>query len=432
MDNYDSFFPDASAPPMPDVHMDGASSSSADPPATARPSTPTSLPHAMHAHPYLLSSHAASALAPISPPPSAHFYPLLDMPSDVPPTRLASDVPPTWLASEVPPTQLASSEGDPLREGELRLDVPQAQAIEVRNISSWWTRKFQIVVAHPRLRLRGLLLADLSNCTEAQAELVAQRLREDLADTIDGNRMSPTMYQNLVDQPKLRFAYIEAAQAVRPGPSTQTAEPSSSSSSAQASPAAPAAPAAARPTLAEETADTSHHECPICFDVINPVDAVLRCQSAPCHYFHRGCLRTWIQQCRDGNATCPICRQGLDIHGARLNDFLHGTASENLSEEERTFLQVLLGKIPGNHDQWSDMCTLENAQYFGGIVAAAGYGFFRGYNNVWGGSLGFYPLPRHVQIAEGVGFAAGAIARVVSEYNKNNDNHRGRHRRRRS
>lgn len=50
----------------------------------------------------------------------------------------------------------------------------------------------------------------------------------------------------------------------------------------------------------------SHDECPICFESVDPVDAVLACDAQ--HAYHRGCLGAWVQE---GKIGCPYCRQPL-------------------------------------------------------------------------------------------------------------------------
>jgi ankyrin repeat protein len=50
----------------------------------------------------------------------------------------------------------------------------------------------------------------------------------------------------------------------------------------------------------------SHDDCPICFEAVDPIDAVLACDAE--HAYHRDCLAAWIQE---GKLGCPYCRQPL-------------------------------------------------------------------------------------------------------------------------
>lgn len=317
----------------------------------------------------------------------------------------------------------ASSSSRPqteLREGEVQC-ATHAGPIELRAERSFflpWIKNYEIIIAHPSIRGRGFRLVDLGNCSKPDAEHILEQIRFLLSEHIDGDRISPTMYQNLVNQPKLRLSFIEAARSA----ATPAEIPLPS-----APPQEPSIPHATSTTATDET-DESGHTCPICIDDINPAQAVMRCQSSPCHYFHRHCLGSWIRQFQSsGNPTCPMCRQGLDIHGGRLNDFLSGSASANLSDEQRTFLQRLMDKVPAT-DEWAELITLENAQYVGGIMMSFGYGFFRGYNHVIGGDLRLFPVPYHVQVSEGAGYIIGVISRIMKDHKNRSEDERRRRR----
>merc|ERR1712232_1512755 len=141
------------------------------------------------------------------------------------------------------------------------------------------------------------------------------------------------------------------------------------------------------------------------------------------HYFHATCLQQWIRSCRGGReATCPICRGRVQFNGQRLGDFLQSPAAATLDSEERTFLESIADGLR-HKNTWTDMSTTEKVGFSVGIVAAAGWGFMLGYNetgNRGGASVAIANdrlvtrnLPREHQIAQGVGWVAGLIARIV-------------------
>lgn len=138
------------------------------------------------------------------------------------------------------------------------------------------------------------------------------------------------------------------------------------------------------------------------------------------HYFHASCLQQWIRQCRVGRSpTCPICRGSVQFNGRRLETFLQSPSAENLDQEERSFLQSIADGLQ-HKNSWSDMSNVERGAYSVGIAAAAGWGFLLGYN---GGEAAHHAnealvaplLSREHQIAQGVGWVAGLLARVVRE-----------------
>lgn len=177
-------------------------------------------------------------------------------------------------------------------------------------------------------------------------------------------------------------------------------------------------------STSQQVGDSEETECPICYDSINPENAVMRCSSSPCHYFHQTCLRQWIDQCRQrSGATCPVCRQGLMIHSGRLRDFLAGAESESLTADERGFLERLSDSIPGKSD-WIELCTLENVIHYGSLAASAGFGFWNGYNNNFFYSLPSEFLPRGAQTANFAGYAIGAAARFLMDRHRCNGNGR--------
>jgi hypothetical protein len=165
--------------------------------------------------------------------------------------------------------------------------------------------------------------------------------------------------------------------------------------------------------------DTDH--CPICFESIDAGDAAMRCAGTGGvhHYFHASCLQQWIRSCGEHEATCPICRGNLQIHGQRLNEYLRND-SQGLSDEERSILQRIADGLQGRNG-WNDMDSIEKAAHVGGLAAAAGWGFMLGYSGSHEAEratldiLHIARVPRQHLVAQGIGWAAGVLARIIRE-----------------
>jgi len=173
-------------------------------------------------------------------------------------------------------------------------------------------------------------------------------------------------------------------------------------------------------TLDNSCEDETDH-CPICFESIRAEDAVMRCagDGGSHHYFHASCLQQWIGSARESHATCPMCRGSLQLHGQRLNEYLQSD-SQSLNDEDRSVLQKLADGLQGRNG-WSDMDSIERAAHVGGIAAAAGWGFMLGYSGNHQAEratldiLHIVQVPRNHWIAQGVGWAAGVLVRMIRE-----------------
>jgi len=172
-------------------------------------------------------------------------------------------------------------------------------------------------------------------------------------------------------------------------------------------------------------------------------DAAMRCngEGGVCHYFHAHCLQQWIRSARQSRqASCPVCRGSLQFNGARLDQFLQGSASAGLNEEERSFFQEISEGLKGKNE-WGDMSKLEKAAYAGGIFAAGCYGFAVGYHSAdavvchrsrWSTTnlLMREFLPQQHQVAESVGWFLGLLGRLVREHMLQKEEERRRRERR--
>jgi len=203
--------------------------------------------------------------------------------------------------------------------------------------------------------------------------------------------------------------------------------PSGSSSSTAA--------AASSSTIPGPTEDGD--DCPICFEAIEPLDAAMRCAgtSGRYHYFHQHCMRSWLENCRrsSGEPSCPVCRGQVQFHSQRLDTFLQGRDSANLNEEERGFLKEIADRV--RDKGWADAFTLENAQYYTGLFAAAGSGFAIGYAQPPPGvsiflDLYIRTLPREHRIAHGVGWLTGLLVRIIRQAKQHQRREERHHRRR--
>ena len=134
------------------------------------------------------------------------------------------------------------------------------------------------------------------------------------------------------------------------------------------------------------------YECPVCFDDIAEDDAAMRCAGAGgrAHYFHAHCLSQWAEQCRGqwSDATCPVCRGGVEVHSRRLAQFLDSSESTEgpaaVDAATRGHLQgMLAGVSEAVRGGWGKLTlniTKEQAVEGVGIVAGAGFGFYNGLN----------------------------------------------------
>ncbi|CAK9063658.1 RING-type domain-containing protein [Durusdinium trenchii] len=172
------------------------------------------------------------------------------------------------------------------------------------------------------------------------------------------------------------------------------------------------------PPEEEVRPDEEHGDCPICLEPMNHGEAAMRCagEGGVHHYFHARCLKTWVRsRSSQGHATCPMCRGQLQMNGQRLQEFLDGEQSSNLSEDDRTYLQTLADGLRGRNS-WSSMNRVEKAAYAGGILAAAGWGFMLGYTEERHRAshvLVLDVLPAEHQLAQGVGWLIGLIASCI-------------------
>lgn len=178
------------------------------------------------------------------------------------------------------------------------------------------------------------------------------------------------------------------------------------------------------------TSDSAHQpeeagDCPICFEAIDPGQAAMRCagEAGVHHYFHAHCLQRWIQSSRVGavsGATCPMCRGRIQFNGRRLQEFLDNENSAGLGEDERSLLQAISDGLKGRND-WADMTGVERAAHIGGVAAAAGLGFMIGYTGSHHAERATMELmhvahvPMQHQVAQGVGWVAGLLVRIIRE-----------------
>merc|ERR1712178_511100 len=120
--------------------------------------------------------------------------------------------------------------------------------------------------------------------------------------------------------------------------------------------------------------------------------------------------------------------------GQRLDTFLQSEGAAGLDNEERTFLQSIADGLQ-HKNAWSDMSTVEKGAFSLGVAAAAGWGFMLGYH---GDNRAAYAndvivtrnLGRDHQIAQGVGWVAGVLARIIREVMKDKERDRDRRNRR--
>eukprot|EP00928_Gymnodinium_smaydae_P089906 TRINITY_DN73790_c0_g1_i1.p1 TRINITY_DN73790_c0_g1~~TRINITY_DN73790_c0_g1_i1.p1 ORF type:complete len:512 (-),score=40.94 TRINITY_DN73790_c0_g1_i1:274-1809(-) len=270
------------------------------------------------------------------------------------------------------------------------------------------SRMFSLVLRNPRDPSRGLVLSSSTN-----QQVVSETGRGILAElgSAAASLQDPNFYESIFSDPALLIAVAQSASGA---PEVGIQEPLGSSSSNVIAESAAASSAGAPVDPAEEIG-----QCPICFEEIQSGAAAMRCngEGGVHHYFHAHCLQDWIQACRRGRqATCPICRGSLQFNGHRLQEYLNGETSAQLPAEDRSFLQEISDGLRGSNS-WSDMSKLEKTAYVGGIVAAAGYGFMLGFTDRYGRSAALsirHTSDQH-QVAQGVGWVAGLLARLIRE-----------------
>lgn len=289
-------------------------------------------------------------------------------------------------------------------------------------------RLFSLVLRNPRNPRTGLIL--MSSTSQSLVTQTTEGILAELgASSVALSEAS--FYNTLLYDPALLAAVALCSSASDGGNSLQQllggmtgnfsnegpSESALASESASASSAAAPAGVAQQPHPEEE-----HGECPICYEAISAGDAAMRCSGdgGIHHYFHAACLQQWIRQCRSGqSATCPVCRGTVQFNGQRLDAFLQSPSAGNLDEEERTFLKSIADGLQ-HTNAWSDMSNLERGAFTVGIAAAAGWGFMVGYH---GDSHAAYAnnqlvtphLGRDHNIAQGVGWVAGLLARIIRE-----------------
>lgn len=275
-----------------------------------------------------------------------------------------------------------------------------------------YPRMFALVLRNPEDIARGIMLmqhTDQSIVVEAATGILAELgpSADDLTD--------PGLYSALLSDPRLLAAVAGEGEFGARGREPHIRE----ASSAEHGPP----PVVVAPRSVAEEEEEEQSECPICFEPIQPSDAAMRCCGGGGihHYFHATCLRQWIQAARNGQgATCPLCRCQLQLNGERLEEFLRSSNSLDLASDDRSFLESLTQELRDKGGQW---CTVENAAHVGGLAACAGWGFMLGYGAEATSGVGTAlvgaavtsQLSQEHQIAQGVGWLAGLLARTLQE-----------------
>lgn len=290
------------------------------------------------------------------------------------------------------------------------------------------SRMYLLVLRNPRDPARGLTLT-----MNASYDVIRETARGILAElgatdpAMPAVLNDPAIYDSLSSDPALLTAIADAVSQSEPSgmqqllgidPATSPVVNEAAASSSSSGSAAQAAPTATARGASQPEDEVG--ECPICYEEIHPGDAAMRCsgEGGVHHYFHSNCLQGWMRARRSsGGASCPVCRGRLQFNGQRLQEFLQGAGSATLGAEERSFLQEVADGLRGRSG-WSDMSNLEKAAYAGGILAAAGWGFMLGYtdrNHRASNILAVQSIPQEHQIAQGVGWCAGILVRIIRE-----------------
>lgn len=311
----------------------------------------------------------------------------------------------------------------------------------LRNVLT--ARMFSLVLRNPRDPSRGLTL--LTNTSREALAEVASGMVEGLRDhdpAMLALLADAATYDALSGDPALLSAVAEAAAVSGALGVSQLLGGSSSggggSSSSSGYPAPSAAAGVTTPGADASAAagPEAAGECPICYEDIRPGDAAMRCcgEAGVHHYFHAHCLKGWMRACQQSRsgATCPVCRGRLQFNGQRLQQYLNSTGAASLSEEERSFLEQVSDGLQGRNE-WGGMNTVEKVAYAGGVFAAAGWGFMLGYthrSHQASNMLIVHSVPQEHQLAQGIGWIAGLLVRVIREALKDRERDDDRRRRR--
>mmetsp|Transcript_99567 Transcript_99567/g.187248 ORF Transcript_99567/g.187248 Transcript_99567/m.187248 type:complete len:542 (-) Transcript_99567:155-1780(-) len=309
-------------------------------------------------------------------------------------------------------------------------------------------RMFFLVLRNPSDASRGLVLC--SNTDRSVVSQTGHGILQEL-DAVGPELVSalaePAVYDALNHDPALLAAVAASYQAGENGlsqllggfssNSTTPAPVASVAPEGSASSSSDAAPESSAPAVEEAHPEEETGECPICFEEIHPGEAAMRCagEGGQHHYFHARCLQEWIRSRGSFSATCPVCRGRLQFNGQRLNEFLNSEGSAGLNQEERTMFQAIADGLRGRNG-WSDMTSIEKAAHIGGLFAAAGFGFMLGYSGSHNAEratmevMHHCQVPRNHQIAQGVGWVAGLLARVIREVTRDREQCSERRRRR--
>jgi hypothetical protein len=115
----------------------------------------------------------------------------------------------------------------------------------------------------------------------------------------------------------------------------------------------------------------------------------------------------------------------VEVNAERLEDFLREPGADEISEDERSFLQRVLHVARERTGEWSTVLTRENVTYYAGVFGGAAAGFMSGYVGrsrevrfLEHDRLLEILAPRHVRVAHAVGFGAGALIRTVQDHKK--------------
>lgn len=284
-----------------------------------------------------------------------------------------------------------------------------AVAIFVAPWSPWHffsRRTFVLVLRHPSDEFRGIRLFESYN---REAVTAAAYAVVDALGLLVGAHVSEDIYAALLADVELQNSVVEACREEREHP--QADEGRSTTEVVDPAPSAPG---------------PNCNDCPICFSVIEPCDAAMRCagDGGLHHYYHSECMLKWVDQCRAGlsGANCPICRGQIQFHAQRIEQFLVSEQSADLAAEDRTFLAQCVDRLKATGGiAWGNVFTLENTKYIGGMAAAGGWGFMLGYSQEQLGlqqTIMLNGLSRQHRIAQGVGWMIGLIVRVVREHQR--------------
>lgn len=276
------------------------------------------------------------------------------------------------------------------------------------------SRPYEVILRHPTDSTRGVpLCGNLTSLSDAEGAASAITAQLDIAAGDLSGRVNPDVYAALGADPGLREVTAAAAAAVRPPPAAAAA---TEGTQRLVEPTAAAPP--------QPDVEISTGECPICLESLDGTCTAMRCSGAGGvhHYFHERCMVQWMEQCRVGtSATCPMCRCPVQFHAQRLEEFLQGPQSSSLASEDRGFLEACLERMRQAGSGWGDVCTAANAKCAGGIVVTGGWGFMIGYTQpppTIQRTLALQNLSREQYIAQGVGYALGAVCRIVQEFRR--------------